>query len=62
MKGGLWFTRRQIEGLLDTLNRVGCHFWACPGPNKKPRAMLTCCRCREIWNLNRRLARLEVKA
>jgi hypothetical protein len=33
------------------------HFWACPGPTKRPVNMLTCHVCRAIYNLNRFIRR-----
>lgn len=34
--------------MLDTLRRVGCQFWACPGPDKPFEDMKTCARCAAI--------------
>lgn len=51
-------TRRAIEEALDTLNRVPCQFWACPGPDKPTRAYFTCAVCYQMKRLRVLLARL----
>lgn len=40
--------RRFLEDVLDTLEYAQCHFWACPGPDKPTRAMLTCNICYQV--------------
>ena len=34
-----------FEDLVDTLNRVGCQFWACEGPDAPFEQMKTCIVC-----------------
>lgn len=41
------------EALLDTLERIGCAFLPCPGPDKRPVDMMTCHRCRNLRTLRR---------
>jgi len=40
--------RKTNEMLLEALERVGCQFWACPGPDKPIRHMATCFVCDAI--------------
>lgn len=43
--------RQFIEETLDDVERGQCAFWACPGPDKPTRAMLTCAVCCRIKRL-----------
>lgn len=35
-----------VSEIIDTLERVGCQFWACKGPDVEPEEMITCIVCR----------------
>lgn len=37
-----------LAGLIDTLEQVGCQFWACDGPTLEPVPMVTCHVCGEL--------------
>lgn len=37
--------RQLLAEVRDTLERVGCQFWACQGPTLEPVDMVTCFRC-----------------
>jgi hypothetical protein len=43
--------RKAALEAVDALEYVGCQFFACPGPEKRPVAMATCCRCRTLRHL-----------
>jgi hypothetical protein len=43
--------RRFIEDTLEDVERSQCPFWACPGPDKPTRPMLTCVVCYRIKRL-----------
>lgn len=38
----------QLRSALAVLERVGCQFWACPGPDAPHEDMMTCYVCAEI--------------
>jgi hypothetical protein len=40
-----------IEEALDSLERVGCQFWACEGPATEPVDMVTCHVCATVAKL-----------
>lgn len=42
---------------LESLERVGCDFWACEGPTLDPIDMITCHRCLTVAELRQRLGR-----
>ena len=53
--------RRLLEDVLDTLERVDCKFWACPGPDSnRIYTMKTCVLCAQIIEI-RRILRKEDK-
>jgi hypothetical protein len=41
--------------IVDTLERVGCQYWACNGPDTEPVDMQTCYRCSTLWDLRQTL-------
>ena len=49
--------RRLMTEVLDTLARLACAFWACDGPNKRPRDMITCARCRALRKVRKVMAK-----
>lgn len=40
--------RKTHKMLLETLERAGCQYWCCPGPDKPHRNMATCFVCDAI--------------
>lgn len=46
---------RLMRCTLESLERVGCQFFACDGPTLRPKAMKTCHVCVEIAQLRKRL-------
>lgn len=44
-------TVRRLNKIKRALERAGCQFWACPGPNKPPEPMATCFRCQGIKDI-----------
>lgn len=47
--------RRLLLDALESLERCGCQFDFCPGPDKRPVPMMTCHACDMIRRLRRRL-------
>ena len=46
--------KRRLQAVInDLVNRVGCTFWACPGPNKPFESGLTCYTCASIKELRK---------
>jgi hypothetical protein len=43
--------RRFVDETLEDIERSQCPFWACPGPDKPTRHMLTCVICYRIKRL-----------
>ena len=52
--------RKLLRDVLDTLEKVGCRFFACPGPFAVRVPMATCGVCADVYSLRRRL-KLSVK-
>lgn len=44
---------------LEVLDRVGCQYFACEGPDKRPKDMQTCMVCRLIRKLKQKVERGE---
>jgi hypothetical protein len=47
--------RAIIKEMLEILERVGCMFWACEGPDKPEQPMKTCFICSEIRKVRKYL-------
>ena len=45
--------KKDLQVQINLLVRVGCNFWACPGPNKPHRDMATCIVCSVIKDLRK---------
>lgn len=44
----------------DSLERVGCQFFACSGPDKPPEDMKTCHVCRTLREIRAEVTRIKV--
>lgn len=51
---------KQLTEALEELAETPCAFWACEGP-RRPRGMVTCCKCWVMRDLARLKATLEYK-
>lgn len=49
--------RRLMVDALDALERAGCQFFACPGPEKRMKPGASCAVCMSTRALRKRLAR-----
>jgi hypothetical protein len=43
---------KQLENAKEVFEFVGCQYWACDGPTKRPEDMKTCMVCRWLYNYN----------
>lgn len=50
-----------LKEVVETLERVGCQFWACDGPYKRPVHMKTCYVCETLHDLYKRYPELKKK-
>jgi hypothetical protein len=50
-----------LKDTLETLQRIDCQFWACPGPDKPFVDMQTCIRCSVIQEIKEVIAKVEEK-
>lgn len=58
-KAKVTLPKEVIDSVLETLEKVGCQFWSCPGPEKRTVHMRTCFVCMEIKDLKRAVKKAE---
>jgi hypothetical protein len=54
---GMVADKYRLEEAKGVLEYIGCQYWACDGPTKKPEDMKTCIACRWLYNYNRSVKR-----
>ena len=51
--------QKKLLSLREDMEKIGCQFWACPGPDEPFRDMATCYRCHCIQSVNSMLKDLD---